>query len=323
MFRAFLALLVAVAVGRAEDFPKHVLKSKELTVTVYLPDAKIGFYRGTRFDWAGVCSVEFGGHKLFGPWKAKHNPKNNDDIVGPVEEFGSSIPPLNYENAKVGETFVKIGVGELVKPQEDKYRFFHNYEIANTGEWAVEKKGEATIAFTHTMKAKSGYAYTYRKGIAVQDGKLLLMHTLVNTGTKPIKTDAYNHNFFNVDGDGVGKNYEIEFPFAPTAPKPQDRFAELVKIDGKKLTFTGALDKGQVYAELFGYSEKPDNKDAKLTMRHKPSGVSVTATADKPLHFLRVWGIKETICPEPFLLFDIEPGKAAVWGWLYEFKKEK
>lgn len=322
MIRAVAVLLAVGATGRAEDFPKHVLKSKELTVTVYLPDAKAGFYRGTRFDWAGVCSVEFAGHKIFGPWKAKHDPKNNDDIVGPVEEFGSMTPPPGYEDAKAGETFVKIGVGELTKPKEDKYRFFNNYTVVQTGEWAVEKS-DTKITFTQTFAAKSGYGYKYRKALAVDGGKLLLMHTLENTGTKAIKTDVYNHNFFNVDGDGVGKNYEVEFPFVPTAPVPKDRFAELVKIDGKKLTFTGALDKGQVYAELFGYSAKVDNKDAQVTMRHKPSGVSVTATADQPLHFLRVWGIKETICPEPFLLFDIAPGKTARWTWKYEFTKAK
>lgn len=322
MFRPLLLLVALSPVAHADDYPKHVLKSKELTVTVYLPDAKAGFYRGTRFDWAGVCSVEFAGHKTFGPWKAKHDPKNNDDIVGPVEEFGSMTPPPGYEDAKVGETFVKVGVGELTKPKEPKYQFFTNYAIVQTGEWAVEKT-DTKITFTQTFATKTGYGYKYRKSLAVDGGRLLLMHSLENTGTKAIKTDVYNHNFFNVDGDGVGKNYEIEFPFAPTAPQPKDRFAELVKIDGKKLTFTGALDKGQIYAELFGYSAKVDNKDAKVTMRHKPSGVSVTASADCPLHFVRVWGIKETICPEPFLFFDIAPGRTARWNWQYEFTKAK
>lgn len=322
MLRAVIVLLAVAAVARAEDYPKHVLKTDQLTVTVYPPDPKAGFYRGTRFDWAGVCSVEFGGHTLFGPWKSKHDPKNNDDIVGPVEEFGSSIPPLNYADAKVGETFVKIGVGELTKPKEEKYRFFHNYAIAKAGEWTVEKS-DAKITFTQTLAATSGYAYKYTKVLSVFGSELRLTHVLENTGSKPIKTDVYNHNFFNVDGDGVGKNYELEFPFAPTAPTPKDRFAELVKLDGQRMTFTGALDQGQIFADLTGFSAKPDNKDARVTMRHKPSGVSVRATADKPLHAVRVWGINETICPEPFLLFDIAPGKKVAWTWKYEFTKAK
>ncbi len=322
MLRAIALLLAAGTLARADDFPKHVLKSDALAVTVYLPDAKAGFYRGTRFDWAGVCTVEFAGHKVFGPWKAKHDPKNNDDIVGPVEEFGSSVPPLNYDDAKVGETFVKIGVGELTKPKEDKYRFFHNYAIATAGEWTVEKS-DAKITFTQTLTTTSGYGYKYAKILTAIGTELRLTHVLENTGTKAIKTDVYNHNFFNVNGDGVGKNYELEFPFAPTAPTPQNRFAEVVKLDGKKLTFTGELDKGQIFADLGGFDARPDNKDAKVTMRHKPSGVSVTATADKPLHAVRVWGIKETICPEPFLLFDIAPGKKVSWTWKYEFTKAK
>jgi hypothetical protein len=30
------------------------LKTNGLKMTVYLPDAEKGFYRGTRFDWSGV-----------------------------------------------------------------------------------------------------------------------------------------------------------------------------------------------------------------------------------------------------------------------------
>ena len=73
----------------ADDYPHVFLKNDKLKFKVYLPDAKKGFYRGTRFDHAGVFGeVEFAGHKIFGPWKDKHDPTNHDDIVGPCEEFG-------------------------------------------------------------------------------------------------------------------------------------------------------------------------------------------------------------------------------------------
>jgi hypothetical protein len=314
-----VVLLAVVGFAPAADYPTHTLKSDSLTLTVYLPDAEKGFYRGTRFDWSGVFSVEFGKHKLFGPWKDKQEPTNHDDIVGPCEEFGN-FAPLGYDEAKVGETFIKIGIGELEKPKEAKYSPFGKYKIAKPGAWKVEKS-DGKLTFEQTVKGASGYGYLYTKTLTLSGSELRILHVLQNTGTKPIKTDHYNHNFFNVDGDAVGKNYELEFPFTPKADAPRERFAELVKLDGKKLTLTGTIDHGSIYAELGGYSTADGSKDAAVTMRHTPTGVTVRVTSDKPPSKFNVWGMKTTICPEPFLQFDLEPGKKVAWTWKYVFSK--
>src|SRR4029079_562375 len=126
---AALILFAFAAPALAEDYPHVVLKNDKLKFTVYEPDAAKGFYRGTRFDHAGVFgNVEFAGHKIFGPWKDKHDPANHDDIIGPCEEFGLQSP-LGYDDAKVGGTFLKIGVGELEKPKEEKYSFANKYKV--------------------------------------------------------------------------------------------------------------------------------------------------------------------------------------------------
>jgi hypothetical protein len=315
---ALVGLLV-IGLAPAADYPTHTMKSDQLTVTVYLPDAEQGFYRGTRFDWSGVFGVEFGGHKLFGPWKDKHNPKNNDDIVGPSEEFGM-FAPLGYDAAKVGDTFVKIGVGELEKPKEEKYSFFRNYTIKKAGEWKVDKSDGKTT-FEQSVSAASGYGYKYAKILTVSGAELRIMHVLENTGTKAISTDHYNHNFFNVNGDAVGKNYELDFPFDLKADIVKERFAELVQLDGKKLRLKGTIDKESIYAELSGFSKDAGSKDAAVTMRHVPTGVTVRVSGDRPPSKFNVWGMKTTLCPEPFLQFDLEPGKKAVWTWKYQFSK--
>ena len=119
----------------AEDFPYRVIKNEKLKFTLYEADAKKGLYRGTRFDHAAVFgNVEFAGHTIFGPWKDTHDPMNHDDIVGPCEEFGIDSP-LGYDDAKVGGTFLKIGVGELEKPKEAKYSFANKYKVVKPLEW--------------------------------------------------------------------------------------------------------------------------------------------------------------------------------------------
>src|SRR5262249_15833510 len=114
----FVAGLLAAGPARTDHYPKTVLKNEDLTLTVYLPDAEKGFYRGNRFDWAGVVgNIEFRGHRLFGPWKDSHDPTHHDDIIGPVEDSG----PIGYAEAKEGEPFFKIGIGEAIKGEGVKF----------------------------------------------------------------------------------------------------------------------------------------------------------------------------------------------------------
>lgn len=318
MSRSLLLLLLACAPLPAADFPTRTLKTDDLVVTVYPPDKDKGMYRGTRFDWSGVLDVQFGKHKLFGPWLGNPDPKNHDSIVGPCEEFGMFVNPLGYDDAKVGGHFLKIGVGVLEKPKEEKYRFMHTYPIAKTEPWKIETT-DKLMTFRQTIATDFGYGYTYSKSLELKGRTLVIGHTLENTGTKPIHTDHYNHNFFNVDGDAVGKNYSLDFPFEPKASKPVERFAELVKLDGKSFSFTGALDKGTIYGGLVGFDGTV--KTNGVTMKHKPSGVTVRVTGDKPLKQFQVWGMSTTICPEPFIGLKIEPGKSDSWKWTYEFSK--
>ena len=320
MLRSLLLVLLFVFVPKltAADFPTRTLKSDDLTVTVYMPDVEKGMYRGTRFDWSGVLDVQYGHHKIFGPWLGNPDPKNHDSIVGPCEEFGMFVNPLGYDDAKVGGHFLKIGVGVLEKPKEEKYRFMRNYTIAKPGPWTVESS-ENSIEFKQALATDFGYGYKYTKTITLKDRTLVIAHTLENTGKKPIHTDHYNHNFFNVDGDAVGTNYSLGFPFEPKADKPKERFAELVKLKGKSLYFTGPLDTGTIYGGLVGFDSTA--KTNGFTMIHWKSDVCVAVTGDKPLKQFNLWGTKTTLCPEPFIELKIEPGKSDGWKWTYDFSK--
>lgn len=311
-------LLLVLAVGSpapAADYPKLSLSNDALSLTVYLPDAAAGFYRGTRFDWAGVVGhARFAGHTVFGPWKDKHDPANFDDIVGPVEEFGTEAP-LGYADAKPGETFVKIGVGELVKPKEEKYRFSHRYEIAKPGSWEVTSTPSA-VTFKQTILAKSGYGYRYVKRVELEPAGFRIAHELTNAGTKSLATDYYNHNFFNVDNDPVGPNYRVTLPAPPTARDASGRYDELVAVrDGRTLTFAGPLDRGYVYAVLDGQA----GATGPITFAHAPSGLTMTAEADAPLDKVRFWATQRTVCPEPFVAVSLKPGESKAWAVRYTF----
>src|SRR5688500_6350694 len=107
--------IAALTVGgvAAQSHPSHVIRHGETTARIYLPDAKTGFYRTTRFDWSGMIgSLEYKGHSYYGTWWKKITDiydfgyEPNDDVlsaeftagVGPAEEFGQ----IGYNEAAPG-----------------------------------------------------------------------------------------------------------------------------------------------------------------------------------------------------------------------------
>src|ERR1035438_5190147 len=86
--RLLCVLLALPLSALAADPPTAEISNSTIHAKLYLPDATDGYYRATRFDWSGVISsLEWNGHKYFGQWFPRYDPKLHDAIMGPVEEF--------------------------------------------------------------------------------------------------------------------------------------------------------------------------------------------------------------------------------------------
>ncbi|MFN8006886.1 MAG: hypothetical protein U0V70_07675 [Terriglobia bacterium] len=315
----FVCLLVLFAgeTCLAEDYPQAQISNSVIQMKVYLPDAHEGFYRGTRVDWSGVvASLAWSGHNYFGNWFEKHDPTVHDSICGPVEEFLTGKAALGYLEAKVGEPFVKIGVGALRKREEENYSSFATYEILNSGQWST-KSGSNWIEFVQKLPVTNGYAYVYRKKIWLEKGKPILVqeHSLKNTGRKVIESSVYDHNFFMMDGQPSGPDFVLRFPFDLRATED---LKGLAKIQGKELTYLAALQSGQyVYTHLEGYGTNPADDDIRIENRKTGAGVRIKG--NRPLSKLAFWSNPKLVCPEPFIDLRLESGKQATWRITYEF----
>lgn len=311
-----LILLFLTSTLFAAGFPEAVIQSKQIEAKLYLPDAARGYYQGTRFDWSGVIySLKYRGHEYFGPWFEKHDPKIHDAITGPVEEFKSKDAGLGYEEAKAGGTFIRIGVGVVRKPEEPRYRGFNTYEIVDHGKWTV-KKGKDWIEFVHVLSDGNGYAYTYRKRISLAKSspEMVIDHWLKNTGKKTIETSQYNHNFFTIDGQPIGPDVAIKFPFDAKAARDLKGMA---KVEGGQLVYTQDLEKGQsVFTEIQGASHVSDYD---IRIENRKAGAGVRIRGDRPISRLVFWSIKTTACPEPYVDLRAEPGQETRWKIAYEF----
>lgn len=296
-------------------YPQVALKNSDLQVLVYLPNAKAGFYRGTRFDWSGVIgSLLYQGHQYFDPWLDYHDPTVHESITGPVEGFA----PIGFEEAKPSEHFLTIGVGVLRKPDENPYRFATTYDIINGGKWRSRKKKDR-VDFTHTLSAADGYAYKYSKTVRLEKGqpKLILEHQLKNTGKKIIETTVFNHNFFVIDQEPTGPNIKTKFPY-PIQAEGRG-FGEKIVAQDSALIFLGYLAKGEsVYSgDVQGYGQS--SKDYHIEIENTKTGAGVLITSDQPVLKLPYWACATTACPEPYIQIKVEPGDTFSWMTEYEF----
>ena len=317
----------------APDIPQARLTNGPLQVTVYLPNAQRGYYRGTRFDWSGVIqNLEYKGHRFYGPWYTKTDPHVRDfiydgnditagpcsAIMGPVEEFTTAHKGLGYDDAKAGGTFVKIGVGVLRKPDNGEYSPYHLYEIVDGGKWSVQT-GATSVEFTHELRdASSGYAYTYTKTLRLVPGKpeLVIEHSLRNTGQKLIQTSVYDHNFFVPDNQPPGPGTVITVPFKiQTAQPPENGLAE---IRGKQLVYLKPLQgQDRVTAAIKGFTGSA--KDYDVRVENAKAGIGYRVTGDRPVSSIFLWSIRSVVSMEPYIDMSIEPGSEFTWEYSYEY----
>jgi len=316
----------------AADFPQAVISNGQVRVKLYLPDAKRGYYRGTRFDWSGViASLEYRGHRYYGPWFDRVDPKVHDysyagaDLVagscsavsGPVEEFHTNNTALGWDEAKPGGTFIKIGVGTLRK-DDGTYDFVKLYEMVDAGKWTV-KQGPDFVEFTQELTdPSSGYGYIYRKRVRLIKGepKMVLEHSLKNTGRRTIQSDVYNHNFLVLDNQPTGPNFSISVPFRIYSPSPPSK--ELAQIQENHVVFSKVLENGDVvFTPLQGFSASPSDNDIRIENRDVGAGMRIRG--DHPLSMANFWCIRRVLAVEPFIAMTIDPGSEFTWNTSYEY----
>jgi hypothetical protein len=310
-------LLALALAATGADYPEAQISNRILTVKLLLPDAKNGYYRGTRFDWSGaISSLQFQGHEFFGKWFDRYDPKIHDAIQGPVEEFLTNGAGLGYEETKTGDSFVKIGVGAVRKPDERAFHQFNTYEITDNGKWTVHVSGDS-VEYTQELGDTNGYAYVYRKTVRLVAGKpeMVLEHSLKNTGKKPIATIVYEHNFYMLDHQPAGPDFSLRLPFEV---HPQADLHGAAEARGKEFTYLKELQGRQsVYTVMTGYGDTPADYDIRL--ENRKAGIGVRQTSDRPLSRLVFWSISTTVCPEAYIDLKADPGQETTWRIHYAF----
>lgn len=314
-----------------QPYPQAEISNGALHAKIYLPDAAKGFYRGMRFDWTGVIwSLEYKGHEFYGPFFEKFDPSVEDVAIGnpvmagvnsadsgPVEEFiGRDGAALGFAEAKVGETFCKIGVGALRKPDDKPYSSYRIYTIVDGGKRSV-RSGANWIEFTQELKCGDGYAFKYTKTIrlAKNEPVMTIEHTLANEGKRAIETEVYDHNFTRIDHQPIGPDVALTFPFAPRATQDLKGIAE---VRGKQIVFPKPLTGGDtIDSDITGFGK--DTSDYDIRVENRKTGAGVRIRGDHPLASFWFWAVRTVVAPEPFVEIKVVPGGEFNWKYRYQF----
>ena len=325
----FLPGLLGLGILAVADPPQARISNGMVIAELFLPDPANGFYRGTRFDWSGtIASLEYKGHRFFAPWFVRRDPSVRDiqfdpasngyvagaasANIGPVEEFST---PIGYTEAAVGGTFLKVGVGVLRKPQEERYAFSTPYEIVNGGTWKTRKEPDR-IELTQELADQSGYGYVYTKIVSLTKEKpeLVLEHRLRNAGQKTIETLVYNHNFVVLDDRPSGPDFVIRFPFDIAAARDAQG---LVETRGREIVYLRELQRDErAMIPILGYGTSAADYD--ITIENRTAGAGLRIRGDRPLARLTFWTIRSTRSPEAFIQLRAEPGNEFTWRISYE-----
>lgn len=312
--------------------PQAEITNGQIRVRLYLPDPRHGYYRATRFDWSGVIvALEYKGHNYYGPWFDRVDPKVHDfryegaeivaspcsGITGPVEEFQTNGSALGWDEAKVGGTFIKIGVGVLRK-DDASYDFVKQYETVDPGRWMITKHPDS-VEFTQELTDPStGYGYVYRKIVRLIKGKpeMVLEHSLKNTGRRTIQSTVYNHNFLVLDKQPPGPDSSVTVPFQIRSPHPPEQ--DLAEVRGNQIVYLKVLEnRDRVSTPILGFSESP--KDNEIRIENRKVGAGMRIRGNRPLSSENLWSIRSVLAVEPFITMTINPGSEFSWEISYEY----
>jgi hypothetical protein len=287
----------------------HILRNDNLEIHLDLPEEN---YNQSRFDWTGkIVKVLF--HDI---------PVSGVEIMGCEEEiycgkgfyneFGIDAP-VGFDEVEIGGWFHKIGIGLLLK-DSDEYDFFKKYKIRPLS-FQVDDKLDAIIIKCVSEKV-NGYAYTLKKEIRILNSGFAIKYLLKNSGEKPIITNEYCHNFLAIDGEDMGIDYELRFPFIINP----DQLGETTNLEKKVVVSPNGITFNGNPIEQFYFGDLTNSKtvDGNWELVNTKANICIRENTNIETNKVKLWGWGHVISPEIFIDIEVEPGRSMEWMRKFE-----
>ena len=363
---AIPAVIAVAASSSSQFYPNVTLQSSVMSATVFVPMGddrnNNNYYVGSRFDHGSMIGdVVFGGKGVYGRelWRMPHVPTNPESGLGLASEFGCGEDGarcvgkgditngvLGYETAKVGEPFLKIGVGALVKGscpkcggnENDDYKFNSPYKFHRAPTWEfLPSPSPNEISFV-SEETLGDFGYRIQKTIRLDGNVMTVRSLLTNLGKQRFTTPWYSHHFFTVNAHPVGPGYSLDLGLSEYALETQTpqfiqpglkswsgditEYANVTMASDKSISIrmNKAIPRGVRLKAEFLYENTVTSTDGSFTL-HSPDGISVfekipelqTQSRNPFMFAYNVYAERGTISPEPMLLLYLNPGETTFW----------
>lgn len=342
---------------------------------VYLPDGikpdEPAYYSSSRFDWSsniGAISRQGGDgetHVLFGThlWRQPHDRAGTEGGVGLASEFGVGDDGsfcnfqcgwnkendvtngvLGYDSAGVGESFLKIGVGALIKgscPECDPtgvYKFNSPYQFASPPVWQLKEGGDGRSLKLSNEETLHEFGYMLQKDISLNDHQLLITTTLTNIGRVAMSTAWYSHNFFTCDNTPVGRGYSVNLdlpgggafmePGFMLWSSPMGDYAQIGSSDKRKVDVLVEMQRRvERSVKLKAEFMKDEMSRGGFTLHGCHTAVresipQVGKTGGPSLYAFNLYIEEGTFSPEVQLFLHLHPGESTSWTQQLDFTDE-
>jgi hypothetical protein len=145
---------------------------------------------------------------------------------------------------------------------------------------------------------------------------MVIEHSLKNTGTRPIVTNVYDHNFLSIDNRAPGVGLTITFPF--TIENPRILAKGLAETRGNQIIYLKDLQgKDTVATQIRGFSQ--ETKDYDIRIESQETGTGMRIQGNRPLARIGLWSIRSVVAVEPYLDISIDPAKKYTWDYTYTY----
>jgi hypothetical protein len=350
----------------------------DLSAVIFLPKGlkpdEPTYYMASRFDHSSMIgnirrtsrNVHMGKkttHLLYGTeqWRVPHDPYWPESGVGLAAEFGVGDDGafcsyrcgwyqvnevtngvLGYDEAKIGESFLKIGVGELIKgscplcDSSEDYKFNSPYEFKKRPDWHLETTEDIAsfMALSHEAVLNQ-HGYKLRKEITLQDDVILVKTTLTNIGRIPFATAWYSHHFYTCDNHPINTGVGVDLDLAATGGNydepgtwfwstPIENYASITPMDD---TVSVEMRRGvEQNVRIKAEFSKDDESRGEFAIHGCETLIKETIPEMKAaggtvsMYAFNLYIETGTFSPEPQLYMHLWPGQTTTWTQRLDFE---
>ncbi len=302
--------------------PLHEIATGEMVVTVMDPNHPDRCYQGVRFTAVGaILDVRVRGHRFFNSPANVAQPLDGD-MPGIAPEFDLVSPdgPPGFAEARPGDGFLKIGVGILERPDDQRYMFYRPYKLLQRAETRLVREAPNRVSWIQQTAGVQGYAYRLEATAEAGGDDLIMRYRLTNTGDKTLETSPYHHNFLTLGSDRTAQAV-IRFPeswdrqptFAETDPR-----AAYVSLQAGMATLAETVAH-PIQIHLIPPADEPGANRIRVEQPRTEQAVTINVDAP-PGDRTTLFATDTVICPEQFIRLSIPPGQQARWLHHYRFE---